>query len=85
MKKKLITLNNIEEFIEDKKFTVSKEMILQPSVKDYLKNRGISIIYSDENILKKAEEILKNEFKIKNNEVIIDVIERLKGVLKNEY
>lgn len=85
MKKKLITLNNIEEFIENKKFTVSKEMILQPSVKDYLKNRGISIIYSDENILKKAEEILKNEFKIKNNEVIIDVIERLKGVLKNEY
>lgn len=85
MKKKLITLNNIEEFIENKKFTVSKEMILQPSVKDYLKNRGISIIYSDENILKKAEEILKNEFKIKNNEVIINVIERLKGVLKNEY
>lgn len=73
MGKVLITVNNVADYIENKKFTVDKNMILSAGAKDYLTENNIELNY---------EECLESENKKSGTECLE---ERIKRVLKNEY
>ena len=74
-KKVLITLRNIEEYICGSDFYVSKNMVLSPIVKDYLKERDIKLSYSEIKENKKTS--LKNRIKtiLEKEFNIVDTIE----------
>ncbi len=84
MKKELIILENISNHIKENKFYKIKNMILTPSVKDYLAKEKIEIVYSDkiitsaqsqEELIKK---ILKDEYNIVDLKNINEIIKKIK-------
>lgn len=88
MPKILLTLRNVENYIEDNRIIIEKNMILSSSVKDYLAEKGIEISYerkcnqdNGENLKKKIERILKDEYQI-SDEKIVELI--LKKICKGE-
>ncbi|MGL4568912.1 MAG: hypothetical protein ACRCU6_10375 [Fusobacteriaceae bacterium] len=62
MKKKLIKKEDLINQICGTDFCVTEEMILLPSAKDYLREKGIKILYGDASI-KKSEETLREKVK----------------------
>lgn len=88
MKKKLITLENVEEFIVGDELNMSKDMILLPKVNDYLKNKGVKIRYVSDSF-KSLEEriklILTKDFNISDERVIGEVLKKVKGGINNGY
>ena len=44
MAKKLITPNNVTQYLNGNKLYVDKDMILSPGVKDYFKEKMITLI-----------------------------------------
>lgn len=86
MKKKLITLENIEEFIVGDELNVSKDMILLPKVNDYLKNKGVKIRYvsdSCKSLEERIKLILTKDFNISDERVIGEVLKKIKGGISN--
>lgn len=86
MKKKLITLENVEEFIAGDELNMSKDMILLPKVNDYLKNKGVKIRYvsdSCKNLEERIKLILTKDFNIADERVIGEVLKKIKGGIKN--
>lgn len=80
MSKILLTLNNISNYIEDNKFYMEKNMILSSSVKDYLAEKDIEIIYTK---ICDTKNIDNHEVKnISKEETLFQKIER---ILKDEY
>ena len=88
MKKKLITLENVEEFIVGDELNMSKDMILLPKVNDYLKKKGVKIRYVSDSF-KSLEEriklILTKDFNISDERVIGEVLKKVKGGINNGY
>lgn len=88
MKKKLITLENVEEYILGDQLNISKDMILLPKVKDYLKNKEIKIKYvsdSCKSLEERIRTILDSEFNIVDERVISEVLKKVKGGINNGY
>lgn len=88
MKKKLITLENVEEFIVGDELNMSKDMILLPKVNDYLKNKGVKIRYvsdSCESLEERIKLILTKDFNISDERVIGEVLKKVKGGINNGY
>ena len=86
MKKKLITLENVEEFIEGDELNMSKDMILLPKVNDYLKNKGVKIRYvsdSCKSLEERIKLILTKDFNIADERVIGEVLKKIKGGINN--
>lgn len=86
MKKKLITLENVEEFIVGDELNMSKDMILLPKVNDYLKNKGVKIRYvsdSCKSLEERIKLILTKDFNIADEKVIGEVLKKIKGGIKN--
>ncbi|MEG3013649.1 MAG: hypothetical protein RR795_04190 [Cetobacterium sp.] len=83
MKKKLITLENIQNYVCEKEILVTKDMIIPPKVNDYLKVNGIRIIFAEEQIDERIKKILKNEFEILDEDKINEVIRKIKGGLNS--
>lgn len=58
--KKLITIRNINDYLAEgeKEFYVDKTMIISPGAKDFLRNKGIVIVYGnkEENCSKEINE-----------------------------
>jgi len=88
-KKILITLRNIEKYICGSEFYVSKDMILLPTVKDYLKEKNIKLSY---NKIKESKEIsledrikmiLKKEFNVIENDKVNRIIKIVKEMVGN--
>ncbi len=88
MKKKLITLENVEELIIGDELNISKDMILLPKVNDYLKNKGVKIRYISDGC-KSLEEriklILTKDFNVSDERVIGEVLKKVKGGINNGY
>ena len=88
MKKKLITLENVEEFIVGDELNMSKDMILLPNVNDYLKNKGVKIRYvsdSCKSLEERIKLILIKDFNISDERVIGEVLKKVKGGINNGY
>lgn len=88
MKKKLITLENVEEFIVEDELSMSKNMILLPKVNDYLKNKGVKIKYvsdSCKSLEERIKLILTKEFNVTDERVIGEVLKKVKGGINNGY
>ena len=88
MKKKLITLENVEEFIVGDELNMSKDMILLPKVNDYLKNIGVKIQYvsdSCKSLEERIKLILTKDFNISDERVIGEVLKKVKGGINNGY
>ncbi|MBC2854460.1 hypothetical protein [Cetobacterium sp. 2G large] len=88
MKKKLITLENVEEFIVGDELNMSKYMILLPKVNDYLKNKGVKIRYvsdSCKSLEERIKLILTKDFNISDERVIGEVLKKVKGGINNGY
>lgn len=88
MKKKLITLENVEEFIVEDELSMSKNMILLPKVNDYLKNKGVKIKYvsdSCKSLEERIKLILTKEFNVTDEKVIGEVLKKVKGGINNGY
>lgn len=88
MKKKLITLENVEEFIVGDELNMSKDMILLPKVNDYLKNKGVKIRYvsdSCKSLEERIKLILTKDFNISDERVIGEVLKKIKGGINNGY
>lgn len=88
MKKKLITLENVEEFIVGDELNMSKDMILLPKVNDYLKNKGVKIRYvsdSCKSLEERIKLILTKDFNISDERVISEVLKKVKGGINNGY
>lgn len=86
MKKKLITLENVEEFIVGDELNMSKDMILLPKVNDYLKNKGVKIRYvsdSCKSLEERIKLILTKDFNISDERVIGEVLKKIKGGINN--
>ncbi|WP_297433471.1 hypothetical protein [uncultured Cetobacterium sp.] len=86
MKKKLITLENVEEFIVGDELNMSKDMILLPKVNDYLKNKGVKIRYvsdSCKSLEERIKLILTKDFNISDERVISEVLKKIKGGINN--
>lgn len=79
MAKKLISTKNIEEYLCEGKFYVTKDMILSSSAKDYCKENNISVVYGEvEPQSQKPVETSKVEVK----ESLKEMVTR---VLKNDF
>lgn len=88
MKKKLITLENVEEFIVGDELNMSKDMILLLKVNDYLKNKGVKIRYisdSCKSLEERIKLILSKDFNISDERVIGEVLKKVKGGINNGY
>lgn len=86
MGKKLITLNNLNEYLCGQEFYVAKDMILSPSAKDYFREKNIRIVYGDES--KEIDthliySILKDEYGILDESTIRRIIKKVEDVIKN--
>lgn len=88
MKKKLITLENVQEFIVEDELSMSKNMILLPKVNDYLKNKGVKIKYVSDSckyLEERIKLILTKEFNVTDEKVIGEVLKKVKGGINNGY
>lgn len=85
LKKKLINLENISEFIKDKEFFKSKNMIISPNVNDYLKVKGIKIVNEKECLKSRIEKLLKTDFNIKDEVTLQKIIAKVEEAIKNGY
>lgn len=68
MGKKLVGRDNVEQYIchEEKIITVDQAMILSPGAKDYLREKGISVVYAGQKqtaskLAQKAGEVHESE------------------------
>ena len=83
MSKTLITKRNLDNFLEKgaNNIIVDKSIILSPSVKDVLKERGVKIIYKNDieenkgkrDIIQNITKILKEDFNLKDENLIKQV------------
>ena len=88
MKKKLVKLENIDEYIVGNKFYKNKDMILTPLINDYLLKEKITIIYDNEKRtltkVESCEELIKKILKESCNTVgleqINEIIKRIKEI-----
>ncbi|MGL5056407.1 MAG: hypothetical protein ACRC6A_03415 [Fusobacteriaceae bacterium] len=86
MKKKLITLENVDEIIFEGELNMTKDMILLAKVNDYLKNKGIKIKYiskKSETLEERIKFILKNSFNLLDDKINDEVIKKIKGSINH--
>lgn len=97
MARKLITPKNAVEYICGDKFYVEKDMILSPSVKDYFKDKIITLVYGEEKPTenkkccdKQPKEELKNmvvkilekDFNICDEKLVELILNKIEGVIE---
>ncbi len=90
MGKKLITAGNFLEHVSDNRIIVTENMLITPSAKDKLRERGIEVVYGQEccsrpeetdvSFERKVVKMLIKDFGITDTSVIQKVIEKLKGM-----
>ncbi|MGL4307686.1 hypothetical protein [Cetobacterium sp. SF1] len=81
MGKILVKLEKIDEYICGNYFYQSKDMIVLPTVKDYLKEKNIEIVY-EHNLKKRIEIILENDYGITDSEKVEKIIEKVEVELQ---
>ena len=61
MKKRLITVKNLSEFVQNKELVVQADMIITPGAKDMIREQGVEVRY--EKSFCESENKVKNEIK----------------------
>ena len=61
MKKRLITVKNLSEFVQNKELVVQADMIITPGAKDIIREQGVEVRY--EKSFCESENKVKNEIK----------------------
>ena len=61
MKKRLITVKNLSEFVQNKELVVQADMIITPGAKDIIREQGVKVRY--EKSFCESENKVKNEIK----------------------
>ena len=61
MKKRLITVKNLSEFVQNKELVVQADMIITPGAKDMIREQGVEVRFCESNC--KSENKVKNEIK----------------------
>lgn len=95
MKKKLITQNNLGDYLDDNmsEFVVDERMILSPSVLDALKEKGINVVYkknienynlNTNSFRNKVKLLLSREFGIMEEEKVDEIVERVVKKIEGE-
>ena len=88
MKRELVKLEKINDYITENKFYKKKNMIITSSIEDYLKKEKIDIVYEKENIninsIKACEIIIKEILKENYNAVGIEQIKEIIEKIKNK-
>ncbi len=87
MAKKLIHKNNIHEIYKEGEGEIflSKEMILTPSAKDFIREKGITPTYKEiskakeETLEEKIERILKDDFHMEDKKLIPKILDKIMG------
>lgn len=97
MARKLITPKNAVEYICGNKFYVEKDMILSPSVKDYFKDKMITLVYgeqkpaedkkccekdSKEDLKNMIVKVLEKDFNICDEKLAELILNKIEGVIK---
>lgn len=87
MSKKLITVGNVSDYISDNRIIVTENMIITPGAKDKLREYGVETVYEkkccnlsgkDNELEKKAVEILVKDFNITDPSLIQKIITKIK-------
>ncbi len=89
MKKILISMENINDYIKDNKIIIMPNMIIPPSIKDYLKNNKIKISYEKSEykevktgcLKERIKTILKKEYKIVDTKTIDKIISKVEEII----
>ena len=77
MRKRLITVKNLFEYVQDKELVVQADMIITPGAKDMIREQGVEVKY--EKCCCESESKMKNEIKkdCQNLEQkVIDIIKK---------
>ena len=94
MAKKLITPNNVTQYLNGNKLYVDKDMILSPSVKDYFKEKMITVIYGEAELCEEKKccekqsaenmitRILEKDFNIYDKKLVELILKKIEGVVK---
>lgn len=90
MTKRFLTLKDIENKIVDGKLHLEKNAILSYSVKDYLTEKDIKIVYGDEqgNSVSQKEECYVEKQEIKQNDNLEkkeDISKIIEKLLRNDF
>lgn len=78
MKKKLVTIGNFSEYILDKKFIASSNMIITPGARDKIREAGAEIVYENQDLELRIKQILEKDFNITDNSMVQKVIDKIK-------
>lgn len=97
MAKKLITPNNVTQYLNGNKLYVDKDMILSPGVKDYFKEKMITLIYGETELCEEKKccekqstedlkdmiiRILEKDFNIYDKKLAELILKKIEGVIK---
>ena len=82
MKKRLITVKNLSEFVQNKELVVQADMIITPGAKDIIREQGVEVkneIKKDcGDLERKVIEILVKDYKITDFETVQKILSKLK-------
>ena len=87
MKKRLITVKNLSEFVQNKELVVQADMIITPGAKDIIREQGVEVRYEksfcESNC--KSENKVKNEIKKDCGDLerkVIEIVQKILSKLK---
>ena len=91
MKKRLITVKNLSEFVQNKELVVQADMIITPGAKDIIREQGVEVRYEKSfcesnceikkdcgDLERKVIEILVKDYKITDFETVQKILSKLK-------
>ena len=91
MKKRLITVKNLSEFVQNKELVVQADMIITPGARDKIREQGVEVVYEkscceakrkgrkdSQDFEKKIVEILVKEYNITDPATVQKILSRLK-------
>ena len=91
MGKRLITVKNLFEYIQDKELVVQADMIITPGARDKIREQGVEVVYEkscceakskgrkdSQDFEKKIVEILVKEYNITDPATVQKILSRLK-------
>jgi hypothetical protein len=91
MAKKLITVGNFSEYVQNNKLVIAADMIITPGARDKIREQGVEVIYEkscceakskgrkdSQDFEKKIVEILVKEYNITDPATVQKILSRLK-------